>query len=123
MRLLLDEHYSQVIAQQLRDRGHDGISVNERPDLIGLQDEELFRLMATERRTIVTENWAHFQREIQRAAAAGATHYGILFTSRKRLPRSKETIGLFVRVLDEFLSRNVAEETVVDSYRWLPEAD
>ncbi len=121
MRLLLDEHYSQVIAAQLRNRDHDVISVNERPDLIGLKDEELFPLLPAERRAVVTESWPGYQREIQKAAASGMTHYGVLFTSRKQLPRSKKTIGVFVRVLDDFLSRHPAEDALVDSYRWLPD--
>ena len=49
------------------------------------------------------------------------THYGVLFTSRKQLPRSKKTIGLYVRVLDDFLTRHPTEDALLDSYRWLPD--
>ena len=122
MKLLLDELYTHVIAEQLRDRGHDVVSVHERPDLEGLKEFDLFRLTAAEARAIVTENWPDFQRELQNAAAAGLTHYGVVFTSRQRLPRSKKTIGLFVRVLGDFLERNPREDALLDSYCWLPEA-
>lgn len=121
MRLLLDEHYSKVIAEQLRDRGQDVVSVTERPDLAGLKDFELFPLMPAERRAILTENWADFQRELRKAEAEGLTHYGVLFTSNKQMPRSKRTIGLYVRVLDDFLGRHPAEDALLNSYRWLPE--
>ena len=50
-----------------------------------------------------------------------STHYGVLFTSRKQLPRSKKTIGLYVRVLDDFLSRHSAEDAMLNSYGWLPD--
>jgi hypothetical protein len=121
LRILLDEHYAKVIAEQLRERDHDVICVTERPDLIGLKDAQLFPLMPVERRAIVTENWPDYQREMQKAAGSGMTHYGVLFTSRKQLPRSKNTIGLFVRILNDFLSRHPAEDALLNSYRWLPD--
>lgn len=121
MRLLLDELYSKRIAEELRARGHDVVAVTERPELEGLKDAELFPLMAAERRAIVTENWGDFQRLLDEAAATGTTHYGVLFTSRRRLPRSKQTVGLYVRVLDDFLSRHPGEDALLNSYRWLPD--
>jgi hypothetical protein len=121
LRLLLDEHYSQLIAEQVRERSHDVIAVTERTDLIGLRDVELFALLPAERRAIMTEKWGDFQRELQNAAATGMTHYGVLFTSRKQLPRDKQTIGLYVRVLDEFLANHRAEDALLNSYRWLPD--
>lgn len=121
MRLVLDELYSKQIAEQLRERGHDVVSVTERPDLQGLLDTDLFALMAAERRAILTENWADFGRAMEAASATGTTHYGVVFTSRQQLPRSRNTIGLFVRVLDDFLDRHHAEDALLNSYRWLPD--
>jgi len=44
VRLVLDEHYSLRIAQQLRQGGFDVISVTERPtDLRQMDDESLLR--------------------------------------------------------------------------------
>jgi len=122
VRLLLDEHLSPLIAVQLRERGHDVTAVAERPNLIGLDDHELFVFASFDRRAVVTENWADFQRELHGAEATGATHFGVVFTSRKRLPRGKGTIGLYVRVLDEFLQRHAAEDALLNTYRWLPDA-
>jgi hypothetical protein len=121
LRLVLDELYSQAIAVGLRERGHDVISVHERLELEGLEDEQLLPLLAGERRAIVTENWPDYQVEMRRAADAGRDHYGVLFTSRNRLPRSKETIGLYIRVLDDFLTRHQSDDALLNSYRWLPE--
>jgi hypothetical protein len=121
LRLLLDEHYSPLIAEQLRERGHDVVAVVERPDLTGRSDGELLSLMATERRAILTENWGDFQRELQNAVVVGQTHYGVVFTSRHQLPRGKGTIGLYVAVLDDFLGRHDADDALLDSYRWLPD--
>ncbi len=121
MKLVLDELYSQTIAVGLRERGHDVVSVHERPGLDGLKDEQLFALVAAERRALVTENWPDFDAEMRKAADAGRDHYGVLFTSRKQLPRGKHTIGLYIRVLDDFLERHSAEDALLNSYRWLPE--
>jgi hypothetical protein len=119
--LLLDEHYSKLIAEQLRNRGHDVVSATERSDLAGLKDRELFALMAAEHRAILTENWADFQREIRRAEDEGVTHYGVVLTSNRQMPRSKKTVGLYVRILDDFLRRRRTEDAILNSYRWLPE--
>lgn len=121
MRLLLDEHYSRVIAEHLRRKGHDVVSVTERPDLAGLTDPDLFAAAQAERRAVVTENWADFQREIRAADDEGRTYYGVLFTSARRLPRSKRTVGLYVRVLDDFLRRHPGEGALLSGFRWLPD--
>jgi hypothetical protein len=121
LKLVLDEHYSQAIAVGLRERGHDVISVHERPDLEGLKDEQLFPLLAGEQRAIVTENWPDYQEEMRKAAEAGRDHYGVLFTSRNQMPRSKQTIGLYIRVLDDFLARHPDDDALLNNYRGLPE--
>ena len=121
MRLVLDEHYSQAIAEGLRKRGHDAISVHERPDLEGLKDPQLFPLLAGERRALLTENWADYHDEMRKAAQAGRDHYGVLFTSRRQMPRSKHTIGLYVRIVGDFLARHPDDDALLNSYRWLPE--
>jgi hypothetical protein len=105
----------------LPERDHDVISVHERADLEALEDHRLFALLADERRAIVTENWAEFQEQMHRAADAGRDHYGVVFTSRRQMPRSKQTIGLYIRVLDDFLARHHDEAALVNGYRWLPE--
>jgi hypothetical protein len=121
LRLLLDELYAKQIAARLRERGQDVVSVTERPDLQGLLDRELFSLMPAERRGIVTENRGDFSRLVDEATASGTTHYGVVFTSRRQLPRSRDTIGLYVRVLDHFLRRHPADDAILGSYRWLPD--
>lgn len=121
MKFLLDELYSKQIAEQLRGRGHDVVSVKERADLEGLLDEQLFSLMPVEERAILTENWGDYDRLIRQSLAEGTTHYGVVFSSRQQLPRSRETIGLYVRVLDDFLARHPAADALLNSSRWIPD--
>jgi hypothetical protein len=118
LRLLLDEHYSPRIAQQLRRRGHDVVSVSERAELIGLGDSDLLRLAAAEKRTIVTENVADFVELTRHFAAREEGHYGVIFTS-SRFPRSRATIGVFVRELGRLLRRRPEDGALLNQLHWL----
>ena len=120
MRFLLDEHYSKEIARQLREeRGHDVVSAKERDELVGFGDAQLLELMASERRTIVTENVADFAVLVRRAAGAGGEHAGVVFTSPESFPRAKATIGLFVEALDQLLRAEPAEDALGGRVHWL----
>jgi hypothetical protein len=119
LRLLLDEHYSPRIAQQLRRRGYDVVSVSERAELIGLSDSDLLRVAAAERRAVVTENVADFVELTRQLAARGEDHYGLIFTSSSRFPRSRATVGLFVRELGRFLGARREDDVLVSQVHWL----
>lgn len=119
MKLCLDEHYSPEIADALRGRGHDVCSVKERPELTGLSDQELLARLVGEQRALLTENVADFMPLVQQAAAAGEVHYGLVFSSSRSLPRSRETIGLFVERLNELLQAHPGERDSVDRTFWL----
>ena len=120
MRLLVDEHLSPEIARQLRSRRHDVQAAVERPDLVALPDHELFARMAAERRAILTNNVPDYVRLFNAALGRSQEHYGLLLIDDRSMPRSRNTIGLFVRVLDEFLEANPAEDALRNQLRWLP---
>lgn len=120
MRLLLDEHYSPEIARQLRARGHDVLSVRERQDLAGLKDADLFARVVSEGRAILTNNVGDFMPLSHQLLLGGEGHFGLLFTSDKSLPRRKDTIGQYVRVLDQLLTDNPGEDACRNRILWLP---
>ncbi len=120
MRLLLDEHFSPEIARQLRSRRHGVVAAVERPDLVSLPDHELFARMPAERRAILTNNVLDYVNVFNAALGGGQEHYGLLLTDDRSMPRSRNTIGLFVRVLDEFLDAHPAEDALRNQLRWLP---
>jgi predicted nuclease of predicted toxin-antitoxin system len=60
VKLLLDEMLAAVIAEQLRSRDHDVVAVDERPDLRGLPDADLFELAQRDARAILTYNREDF---------------------------------------------------------------
>jgi predicted nuclease of predicted toxin-antitoxin system len=119
LKLLLDEHYSKEIAERLRALGHDVVFVTERPDMRGRSDLELLECAATERRAIVTENVGDFMSLVHRAAREGKSHCGIVFTSPRSMPRSPESIGLYVGALAALLQAHPADEILADRVHWL----
>ncbi len=119
MRLLLDEHLSPEIARQLRSRSQNVEAAVERPDLVALPDHELFARMAAERRAILTNNVPDYVKLVHEALAEGREHYGLVLIDDRSMPRSRNTIGLFVRVLDAFLGANPADDALRNQLRWL----
>ena len=106
MRLLLDEMYAPAIAEGLRDRGHDVISVHERPDLVAAPDSAIFAAAEAEERAIVTNNVRDFMPLAHEALQTRAGFHGLILTSDGSLPRSKRMVGTFIRRLDELLNQH-----------------
>jgi uncharacterized protein with von Willebrand factor type A (vWA) domain len=119
MRLLLDEHFSPRIANQLRRRRHDVVAARAQADLHGLSDAELLAFATGQRRALVTENVADFA-ELHRASIiTGHRHFGLVFTSPRRFPRTARGIGKLVRALDALLDANRGDEALLNQTWWL----
>jgi len=86
VRLLLDEHYSPQIAEELRNRGHEVAAVAERTDLAAIADRELLARATSERRALLTESAADSMPIVQELAASGDMHLGVVFSSPRSLP-------------------------------------
>lgn len=122
MRLLLDEMYPARLAVDLRARGHDVVAVKERPDLREQADEAILRAAAAERRALLTENVGDFRVLVERFAAEGERHYGVLLVSARSLPRSRRGRGPLLRGIESFLQLHPGEEELIDSWDWLTPA-
>ena len=106
MKVLLDEIYSGTIAQQLRERGHDVVSVHdaEYRRLENAPDEEIFATAAAEGRALVTENVPDYRRLEAGALARGEDTPKLIFTTNRRFPRGDPAaLGRLVRALDALL--------------------
>jgi len=107
LKLLLDEMYSATIAEQLRSRGYDVVSIHD-PDHRGLEgapDDEVFAAAVTQGRTVVTENVPDFRRLEAAALAGGAPCPGLIYTTNRQFPRGNPaTAGRIVLVLAELLA-------------------
>lgn len=107
MKLLLDEMYTPIVAEQLRSRGHDVVSVHE-PDyrhLEGAPDVEIFAAAIAFGRALMTENVADFRLLETEARAAGNAGPILVFTTDRHFPRGHPgTLGRLVVTLDSMLS-------------------
>ncbi len=103
MKLLLDENISHVVAQQLRDRGHDVVAVTERADLRGRPDAEHFDWCQQEGRAVVTYDRDDFLELDRVGKTAGEDHAGIVILNVGAFPQRTSTIGKLVNALDEFV--------------------
>ena len=104
MKLLLDEMYTAVVAEQLRERDRDVIAVAERADLRGAPDEDLLDWALSENRALVTDNQRDFIPIHHRRIASGSDHRGLILTTNRRFPRGQPaTTGKLVMALEELL--------------------
>jgi hypothetical protein len=118
VRLLLDEHYANEIAEQLRAAGHDVDSVSGR-GLKGLDDESLLALCDAEDLALLTNNVRDFVLLTRAWSAAGRGHAGLIFTSDARLPRHRERVGEYLRLLSVLLEANPSRRALANQVRWL----
>jgi predicted nuclease of predicted toxin-antitoxin system len=103
VKLLLDENISHVVAQQLRERGHDVVAVTERADLRGRPDAELFDWCQREGRVVATYDRDDFLELDRLRKAAGEDHAGIIILNVGAFPQRTGTIGRLVTSLSEFV--------------------
>ena len=93
IQLLLDEMFSPRIAEALRERGYKVVALVEGPEMRAMPDEEVFAWAATQRCWLLTENVKDFQPIKLRALQANAPSPGLLFTSSRTFPRSRQQIS------------------------------
>jgi Domain of unknown function (DUF5615) len=87
--LLLDEMFSDDIAQRLRAKGYDVISVVADRALVGLPDDQVLAYATTEVRALVTANIKDFVPLDARYRAAGQSHAGLILVSAKTFPQNR----------------------------------
>lgn len=87
--LLLDEMFSDMIAEQLRAKGHDVISVVANPALVALPDGQILAHAETDGRALVTANIKDFMLLDARYRAAGQVHHGLILVSTKTFPQNR----------------------------------
>jgi predicted nuclease of predicted toxin-antitoxin system len=123
MKLLLDEMYAATIAEQLRTRGHDVVSVHDPAyrRLEGAPDEEVWACSVTDGRALVSENVPDFRRIEAAALARSEPVTRLIFTTDRQFPRGDpRTLGRLVLALDALLA---APATVITPLFLKPPTD
>jgi hypothetical protein len=118
--LLLDEHFSPEVAEQLCAQGIEALAVAAVSALRHMGDEELLRWASAEGRALVTENVRDFAPLHGSFVNSGEDHCGMVFTSPVRFPRRRSGIGALVRALAALAVE--APNLRSDTY-WLDAAD
>jgi predicted nuclease of predicted toxin-antitoxin system len=104
MKLLLDEHLSPRIAEALRARGCDAVSVLE-TDLEGKDDRPLWERAITEERVVVTYDKDDFPGLFTDLFQEGIRHPGLVIISSRTI-RSHD-IGGLMRALERLIESGV----------------
>ena len=102
--VLLDEMFSDDIAQQLRAKGYDVTSVVADPALVGLPDEQVLAYATTEGRALVTANIKDFVPLDGRYRAASQSHAGLILISTKTFPQNRGFPSAITTALATLLS-------------------
>lgn len=120
MRLLLDEHFTFTIAEELRRRAIDAIAIQkERPELEGQGDDAVLRIATAERRVVVTNNVRDYAPLVEDFGLRGETHFGVIFTDDATFPRTHAGGGLIVRALAAFVE-GTRDDTLMNGCLYLP---
>ncbi len=120
MKLLVDEMWPARLAQQLRRRDHDVTAVAERPDLIHLPDQAIFRAAQAEERAIFTENVPDFRPLADACLRGGERFHGLVFTTDTTFPRGHpRTLGRAVSALSSLLGAHQRVDALLNRVVWL----
>jgi hypothetical protein len=102
--LLLDEMFSDDIAQHLRAKGYDVISVVADRAMAGLPDDQVLAYATTDGRALLTANIKDFVPLDARYRAAGQSHAGLILISTKTFPQNRNFPPAITTVLATLLS-------------------
>jgi predicted nuclease of predicted toxin-antitoxin system len=116
VKLLLDEMLSGRIAEELRQHDHDTLAVEERTNLRGLSDPDLFAHAQELQRAIVTYNREDFLALDREYQSRERPHHGIVILHPRRFPQGDASLGKLVAALSSFIE---AGEPYPNFIHWL----
>lgn len=117
MKLVLDEHLSPIIAEELRRRGHDVVASRE-VGLGGQPDAELLAWAVREGRAVATANYADFRSLHELYLSRGERHFGIVLIPR-RFQLSAAGFGRLIEALDRLLTEQPGDRALESVEAWL----
>jgi hypothetical protein len=119
LRLLLDEMFSPLVAEELRARGHDVVAIKERDEWQSLPDPDVIALARTEKRAVVTANVRDFRPlHAELVAPGGKGHHGmILFPGTLRPTRA--ATGKIVEALVARLAEYPGDDDLANGETWI----
>ena len=104
--LLLDEMFSDSIAQQFRAKRHDVLAVVADRALVSLPDDQILAHAAATGRALVTANIKDFIPLDGQYRAAGQSHAGLILLPAKTFPQDRSYVGAVTGALAAFLNEH-----------------
>jgi len=118
LRLLLDEHLSNAIAEQLNRRGHDVVTAAD-AGLAGSDDTQVLSTAARDRRAVVTNNIRDFRLLHATYLTTNSVHYGIVLVPTSKYSLARNQLGPLITALDNLLVQFPTEDALRDSEYFL----
>ena len=116
MKFLVDEMYSERVAELLRERGHDAVHVRDL-GLGGAADVDVLARAVDEQRTLITENAADYLPLLDQRQSAGLSMTAVLVA----LTTGRGTAGALHARLATAIDRRAATNTNPYAHaHWLP---
>jgi len=103
--LLLDEMFSDSIAERLRHCRHDVHAVVADPALVALPDDQILAEATSTGRALVTANIKDFVPLDAQYKAAGRAHAGLILVSTRTFPQDRSFASANVDALAALLAR------------------
>jgi hypothetical protein len=104
--VLLDEMFSDTIAQQLRAKGHDVQAVVADPSLASLPDDQILSRAAATGRALVTANIKDYMPLDAQYRAAGQAHSGLILVPAKTFPQDRSYTSAITSALAALLDKH-----------------
>jgi hypothetical protein len=117
VRLVLDEHASPRVAEQLREAGYDVVAAVE-ARLRQQPDEDVLRWAVRERRALVTRNVRDYRPLHARFLSRAEAHFGLIYVPRSNL-LAEAAIGEPVGSLGRLLQRAASDDALLSQEHWL----
>ncbi len=114
--LLLDEMLSGAIAEQLRARGIDSVTVVEDPALVGTADEDLLAHAAVVQRVLVTVNVADFAAIATDWRTAGRGHAGLVYVTNRTFAQDRSFVGAIVSALAALIDADALPQSGTETF-------
>lgn len=118
MKLVLDHHFSPLLAHRMRDLGHDVVTAAEQ-SWHRDSDEALLSHATEDGRALVTADVKDLVPIARRWAEQGRPHAGVVLAPASSVPRTQAGVGQAVRVLVALLDSHPATDALGDRVHWL----
>ena len=118
MKLILDEHLSPAIAEQLNRRGHDVVTAAD-AGLAGLDDAQVLSAAARDQRAVVTNNIRDFRPLHAAYLTMSTVHCGIVLVPTSKYSLARDQLRPLIAALDNLLARFPTEDALRDTEYFL----